>query len=889
MNMRFGIGNRWGVVALLVALVSFVTSCTTPTDEPIFDDGYGYAQFKLYKEASYTPAEEVGTKAIVSQLEKLADAHKVKVTLVYGETTIVQTLRLNGADGEAAEWGLRSEKLQLLAGEYRLITFMLYDSEDRELYSGAPQGNGSFTVTSGAVTVHDIVVNVAPRGKVQFTLRKDMSDFEQSEGTRAVTRQYTFDEIKEVNITIKETSRGTTTLLEELPCKFDLHFFEDDDLEDGYQTSSILCDTLIWLPQGNYIVTRYEAYDSEGSLLETNNTPTESTFAIKDNQTTKANINITLYEADAYIQDYIVLKKIWESLDGDNWYYVGEEFKQGINWDFNKDVDLWGDQPGVKLHANGRVAFIDISSFGVRGELSPEIGKLTDLVELYIGTHNDTNFTYDPTLDHTKSREERSRNRMKYHGEWLRKLHTPIQMSEPCARALAENGISVPEMSLYESMSEGEVIDRESGAQLSFSLMDSSFGTLCNGLTKIPNEIGNCTKLEYLYVANSAIESFPASLENLTSLTDLEIYNCPNLTDFPMSITQLPTLKSVNISNNAQWSAESIYEGLNALAEGASKESVEILYCRQNNLEELPASFKNMKKLGLLDLAYNKISKVHPLGKDVSFVQLYLDFNQISSLPRDEEGYFCGYDDVENFSINYNRLTKVPNIFDANSLFTMASVSFGGNQIDGFEDGDDYKGIRVETFTLSQNLLTSYPMELAKSNSMVNYIILRANLISEVPEGSFIYRNSVDLTSLDLSYNEISDLPSDMHSANLPYLYGIDLSFNSFKKFPLEPLDSAGLTVLAVRSQRDAEGHRTLDEWPTGIGSHRGLRGLYLGSNNLGYIQDNISTLIYYLDISDNPNIIFDASDICYAWSVGAYILIYDRSQNIINCNAMLN
>jgi hypothetical protein len=53
-------------------------------------------------------------------------------------------------------------------------------------------------------------------------------------------------------------------------------------------------------------------------------------------------------------------------------------------------------------------------------------------------------------------------------------------------------------------------------------------------------------------------------------------------------------------------------------------------------------------------------------------------------------------------------------------------------------------------------------------------------------------------------------------------------------------------------------------------------------------IEDTISTLIYYLDISDNPNIIFDASDISYAWRTGAYILIYDKTQNILNCDYML-
>jgi hypothetical protein len=61
-----------------------------------------------------------------------------------------------------------------------------------------------------------------------------------------------------------------------------------------------------------------------------------------------------------------------------------------------------------------------------------------------------------------------------------------------------------------------------------------------------------------------------------------------------------------------------------------------------------------------------------------------------------------------------------------------------------------------------------------------------------------------------------------------------------------------------------------------------------LGSNDLGIVEDTISTLIYYLDISDNPNIVFDASDICYAWQVGAYILIYDKTQQILNCDYML-
>jgi hypothetical protein len=91
-----------------------------------------------------------------------------------------------------------------------------------------------------------------------------------------------------------------------------------------------------------------------------------------------------------------------------------------------------------------------------------------------------------------------------------------------------------------------------------------------------------------------------------------------------------------------------------------------------------------------------------------------------------------------------------------------------------------------------------------------------------------------------------------------------------------------------LRSQRDEEGRRCLREWPQNIGLHTGLRALYLGSNDLRRVDDTISPYIYYLDISDNPNIIFDATDICDYWRAGVYFLIYDKTQNILNCDYML-
>ena len=876
---------------------------------------YGYVQFKIYKEASYNGGASELSRAQTT-LDYLSNVSKIGVTMMYNGRAITQYLPVYAADSEAAEFGLRSDKLKLLTGEYSASALILYDKYDVELFRMPVTTNKNFVVVAGGLTSHDFTVDVMERGKVKFRLVKDFSDFKENSASRANrTREYTFDEIKAVDITVMmvgsdgKTQQSTKTTFERLPAKFSQHFDEEDMNSDahGYKTSTIQCDTILSLKAGRYRVVSYSTHSSnkDGNLLETNGVPADAKydFVIEDNKTTDADVRIKLYESDAYIKDNYALYQIWKSLDGDNWCYDGENYTRGLNWDFNKDIDLWCEQPGVQVHSNGRIARLDLSNFGFSGEMSPAIGQLTELIELYLGTHNDTNIIYDPSLDLKRSHAERQRNLFDDQRAYLMSIHPAVQMSEPCARALMEKGLTSPAMALYEKHSEAELIDKKSGTQV-IRKFDMNHGVLVNGLKSLPKEIGNLKKLETLNIANSPIAVLPAEIGQLESLSSIEIYNCPNLKSFPLQIAELPSLRSVNISNNKQWSGEEMDRGFEALARGASRKTIEILYARENNLTKLTKSMfgtdandpekGGLEAIGLLDLAFNKISTLEVLGKEVAFTQIYLDHNQIEYIPHNADGYFCGYDDVENFSVNYNKLTKIPNIFNSNSTFAMNAVSFAGNLIgtadeicEGEKNGS-YKGIKCKTFTLSMNPLKKYPKALADSNSLFEYIVASACQMEEIPYGCFSHKHAINHMSFDLSYNRLKRLPDDFHAGNMPYLYGMDLSFNRFSEFPYLPLDAAGLTVLAVRSQRDENGDRCLQEWPEGIYQHVGLRGLYLGSNDLREVNDTISTLCYYLDISDNPNIVFDASDICYAWQVGAYILFYDKTQKILNCDAML-
>lgn len=232
-------------VYLAVALLSALAlgSCTKVEEPDYREHDYGYVQFKLYKEASYP-----GTKAIGNDpLEYLSDATKIKVTLGYGDDLIYQTLTFSYADAATAEYGIRTEKLKLLAGEYKLLSFVLYDKKDQEVYEER-HSVGSFTVIPGGLAVQDVLADTRERGSVRFSLVKDMSDFQDAPernnvstkaGEIARPSSYTFDEISFVDLVVYNNTTKEQITFSKLPAEFSVHFDESDDVEDGYQVSSI--------------------------------------------------------------------------------------------------------------------------------------------------------------------------------------------------------------------------------------------------------------------------------------------------------------------------------------------------------------------------------------------------------------------------------------------------------------------------------------------------------------------------------------------------------------------------------------------------------------------------------------------------------------------------
>ena len=882
---------------LIISLLTIVVATGCSDDDEALQSQYGYVQFKLYKSTSFDKGTV--TRSVTDKLESLSSAQKIMVVMTHNGTTVSQTLPLNAYNANNAEYGLRSDKLQLLAGTYKIIGYYLYDKLDKVLLAGPAGEDNEFTVVSGGLQEQTLTVDAVSRGTVTFKLTKE------GLSTRAAG-EYLFSNIRFIDVTVMNTFTRVTTGLKGMKVTYEEDSKENqnpDNVNDKYMDIGVAtCDSAVWLPAGTYQVVAYTTYSQSGSTkpeLETQSVRGEP-FIVEDNKLTEdANVPIQLKETAEYIKDYKALKAIWEALDGKNWKYnsgIVDNTVHPSNWNFNKELDMWGDQPGVDLDANGRVTGLSLAGFGAKGRVPDAIGQLTELKTLAFGTHGETlsgRLFGEDKLAPDMTEEQKQRIRMHYKRMFL-DYDPRLNMSE-----LLQDGINRhPKL---------QPIKKDNR----ITLKDTQIGGLTNRITFISKAVQRLTKLQNLYLANSPITydniatdwedatseyakqyaDEELSWSNLKDLTDVELYNCPKLTQIPEFVYDLPELQLLNVACNKGISADQLTADWKRLADDEDTgPKVQILYLGYNNLEKFPESesLRKMVKLGLLDCVHNNVNHLEAFGTDVKLSDLMLSYNQIEEIP-DE---FCAFtDQVEGLGFSHNKLKYIPNIFNANSVYVMGSVDFSYNEI-GSEGSnikcsmDQYKGINASTVTLSYNKIKKFPTELFASGSPISTIDLSNNLMTSIPENSLKpkngnYKNTYLLTIIDLRFNKLTSLSDDFRATTLPYLSNMDVSYNCFSKFPTQPLNSSQLKAFGIRHQRDAEGNRILREWPTGITTCPSLIQLQIGSNDIRKVDEKLTPQLYILDIGDNPNISIDVTSVCPYIEAGMYVLIYDTTQDI--------
>lgn len=858
--MKFEKRNLTLLILALLSSVLLFTGCTDEA-EPVSEPGYGYVQFHLFKKGSYTKAGD--------KLEYLRDAAKIRVTLRSQDNDIITPVAVvEAVDKNLSEWGLQTAKIRLIAGKYTMTAYEIYDGLDNSVLVGAPSETVVLDVKANGIVSEDIALNVVDRGWAKFRLVKDLSEIVGTKAGKDGADEHPFYGIQSVDLTVKNKNTGEITEITNIEVT---HKFVDGEkaADPDYVSGICVSDTLVALKGGTYTVTKFRTYfDYFRKVYETSTNVAENEFVVKDNQETDADVPVTLHTTSGHVQDALALREIWEALDGPNWR---------IKWEFNCDVDAWTANTGVQILGNGRVASLDLTGTGAKGAMPAAIAKLTELRKLTLGTigynaaaggttvTTGRKLTYFTPEDHEAdrrltigTRDPRSR----FSKELQQSFEIAGDPVKPGVKSLSER---MPVMYKPE--------------------------VNATDIVSLPDEINQLKNLEHITIAFSPIKTFPADMSGLTALTDVEIFACTELTEFPKGLATCPKLTSLTYSFNVNTTISSMEEGLSAINNGPASKTIQLLYFPNQRIDNMP-DLSNIPRLSVLVIQGCGLkSFTAPFSKDQFFVQFMASDNELTSLPRDEKGNFLAYNaETEEVNFSGNKFTEQPDIFDAKSAYQVGTVDFSKNQIASVEHGDAYRGIKAATFDISYNKLKELPVQLfGTSSSSISYLKIDGNgmekISKEAIEGKYTYRT----TTISMAYNKLKSLPDEFDSLTFPYLSGIDMSYNRFDYFPYTAVNNQYLSVFIFRHQRDADGDRCMRTWPAGIGQAlAGLRALYLGSNDIRVVTDELSYMIYNLDIQDNPNISIDVSAVCSYIKSGWFNLMYSPGQDIRGCDEAL-
>jgi hypothetical protein len=120
------------------------------------------------------------------------------------------------------------------------------------------------------------------------------------------------------------------------------------------------------------------------------------------------------------------------------------------------------------------------------------------------------------------------------------------------------------------------------------------------GLTSLPETIGNLRSLQYLYLERNHLSFLPGTIWNLTELIALSLYG-NKLRSLPGTIGNLQSLQRLYLSSNQLLSLPDTIGDLKSLT---------YLILVSNMLSTLPDTISNLKSLKFLSLSSNKLSSL---------------------------------------------------------------------------------------------------------------------------------------------------------------------------------------------------------------------------------------------------------------------------------------
>ncbi|CAL1603770.1 unnamed protein product [Knipowitschia caucasica] len=293
-----------------------------------------------------------------------------------------------------------------------------------------------------------------------------------------------------------------------------------------------------------------------------------------------------------------------------------------------------------------------------------------------------------------------------------------------------------------------------------------------NNITELPAFVfKNLPYLEELRLAGNDLSFIhPEALSGLQHLKVLMLQNNQLMTVPSAALKNLNSLQSLRLDANHITSVPDVsFEGLQQLRH---------LWLDDNNLREVPVGSLTLQtNLQALTLALNRISYIpdNAFANLTSLVVLHLHNNRIREIG---EKSFAGLVNLETLDLNFNNLMSFPNAIQ--SLPKLKELGFHSNDIASIPEGAFHNNPLLRAIHLYDNPLSAVGASAFQNLSDLQSLMLRgASKMENFP----VLTNTNKLESLTLSGTKISSLPADLCD-DLKHLRTLDLSYNNISDIP---------------------------------------------------------------------------------------------------------
>ena len=296
-------------------------------------------------------------------------------------------------------------------------------------------------------------------------------------------------------------------------------------------------------------------------------------------------------------------------------------------------------------------------------------------------------------------------------------------------------------------------------------------------------------------------------------------------------------------------------------------DKIEAIDLSNSGIKDVPSeSLDNLPSLKSLNLGENQLVEIYKSSFDggVSLKHLNLSHNVITYM----FPYFCDYlPKLTSLHLRGNRFDKF--LFEEMSNCSMVEVlDLSFNQIRYFS-GSSSKMVSLQVLNISSNKIKhlNFSLEMSKdlrwldasaneifeiidnfvaSNIDLEYFNLSHNALNSSANFGVIFNNTVDLNILDLSHNQLTDIPA-FSFMNLRSLTHLHLDFNSIGN--LDGHSFSGLPLLKYLSLS----HNNLRSLPMSIFNDlTSLRHVTLSYNKLASVEANFWPRLRTLSLNNN-------------------------------------